>query len=108
MEIFGLSPVVATLTIVSSGVVLQNILGWLKSKEDYNTRSALASAIIAFIVGITIIGPQIEAIQDQMLSDLSELTIVASLIASVAGFDILTKNAFKIANQKINSQNKSI
>ncbi|MDH3696194.1 MAG: hypothetical protein OEQ15_02660 [Nitrosopumilus sp.] len=108
MEIFGLSPVVATLTIVSSGVVLQNILGWLKSKEDYNTRSALASAVIAFIVGITIIGPQIEAIQDQMLSDLSELTIVASLIASVAGFDILTKNAFKIANQKINSQNKSI
>ena len=108
MEIFGLSPVVATLTIVSSGVVLQNILGWLKSKEDYNTRSALASAIIAFIVGITIIGPQIEAIQDQMLSDLSELTIVASLIASVAGFDILTKNAFKIANQKINSQNKPI
>ncbi|MDH3856106.1 MAG: hypothetical protein OES27_08300 [Nitrosopumilus sp.] len=103
-----MSPVVATLTIVSSGVVLQNILGWLKSKEDYNTRSALASAVIAFIVGITIIGPQIEAIQDQMLSDLSELTIVASLIASVAGFDILTKNAFKIANQKINSQNKSI
>ena len=43
-----------------------------------------------------------------MLSDLSELTIVASLIASVAGFDILTKNAFKIANQKINLQNKPV
>jgi len=108
MEIFGLSPVVATLAIVSSGVVLQNLLGWLKSKEHYDARSALASAVIAFIVGITIIGPQIEAIQDQMLSDLSELTIVASLIASIAGFDILTKNAFKIANQKINLQNKPV
>ena len=108
MEIFGLSPVVATLAIVSSGVVLQNLLGWLKSKEDYNTRSALTSAVIAFIVGITIIGLQIEAIQDQMLSDLSELIIVASLIASIAGFDILTKNAFKIANQKINLQNKPV
>jgi len=108
MEIFGLSPVVATLAIVSSGVVLQNLLGWLKSKEDYDTRSALASALIAFIVGITIIGPQIEAIQDQILSDLSELTIVTSLIASIAGFDILTKNAFKIANQKINLQNKPV
>ena len=108
MEIFGLSPVVATLTIVSSGVVLQNILGWLKSKEDYNTRSSLASAVIAFIVGITIIGPQIESIQDQMLSDLSELTIVASLIASIAGFDILTKNVFRIANQKINVHNKPV
>jgi len=108
MEIFGLSPVVATLTIVSSGVALQNLLGWLKSKEDYNIRSALASAIIAFIVGITIIGPQIEAIQNQMLSDLSQLIIVASLIASIAGFDVLTKNVFKIANQKINSQNKSV
>ena len=108
MEIFGLSPVIATLTIVSSGIALQNILGWLKSKEGYNVRSALASTIIAFVVGITIIGPQIEAIQDQMLSDLSELIIAASLIASIAGFDILTKNVFKIANQKINLQNKPV
>jgi hypothetical protein len=108
MDIFGLSPVVATILIVSTGVVLQNFLGWLKSKENYDTRSALASAVIAFIVGITIIGPQIEAIQNQMLSDLSELTIVSSLIASIAGFDVLTKNAFKIANQKINLQNKPV
>ena len=108
MEIFGLSPVFATIFIVSMGVTLQNLLGWLKSKEDYDVRSALASAIIAFIVGITIIGPQIEAIQDQMLSELSELTIVASLIASIAGFDVLTKNVFKIANNKIHLQNKPI
>lgn len=108
MDIFGLSPVVATLTIVSVGIVLQNLLGWLKSKEDYDIRSALASTVIAFVVGITIIGPQIEAIEGQMLSDLSELTIVASLIASIAGFDVLTKNVFKIANQKINLQNKPI
>ena len=100
MDVFGLSPVIATLTIVSVGIVLQNLLGWLKSKEDYHIRSALASSVIAFVVGITIIGPQIEAIQGQMLSDLSELTIVASLIASIAGFDVLTKNAFKIANRK--------
>ena len=108
MDVFGLSPVVATLMIVSIGVILQNLLGWLKSHESFNIRSALASTIIAFIVGITIIGPQIEAIQDEMLSELSELTIVASLIASIAGFDILTKNVFKIANQKINLQNKTV
>lgn len=107
MEIFGLSPVIATIVIVSTGVTLQNFLGWLKSKENYDVRSALASAIIAFIVGITIIGPQIEAIQDEMLSELSELTIIASLIASIAGFDILTKNVFKIANQRIHIQNKT-
>jgi len=108
MDIFGLSPVVTTILIVSTGIILQNFLGWLKSKENYDTRSALASTVIAFVVGITIIGPQIEAIQDQMLSDLSELTIVTSLIASIAGFDVLTKNAFKIANQKINLQNKPV
>ncbi len=108
MEIFGLSPVTATIIIVSVGIVLQNLLGWLKSKESYDTRSAIASTIIAFIVGITIIGPQIEAIQDQMLSELSKLTIVTSLIASIAGFDILTKNVFKIANQKIHLQNKTV
>ena len=107
MEIFGLSPVVATIVIVLMGVILQNLLGWLKSKEGYDIRSASASAIIAFVVGITIIGPQIEVIQDQMLSDLSELTIVASLVASVAGFDILAKNMFKIANNKIYLQSKS-
>ncbi|MDH3311693.1 MAG: hypothetical protein OEM28_00930 [Nitrosopumilus sp.] len=108
MQVFGLSPVIATIAIVSLGVILQNLLVWLKSKENYDIRSASASAIIAFVVGITIIGPQIEVIQDQMLSDLSELTIVASLIASIAGFDILAKNVFKIANNKIHLQNKPI
>ena len=107
MDVFGLSPVIATILIVSVGVILQNFLGWLKSHENYNVRSAVASTIIAFVVGITVIGPQIEAIQDQMLSELSELTIVASLIASIAGFDILTKNVFKIANQKIDFQKKN-
>ena len=62
MDIFGLSPVVATMAIVLLGVVLQNFLGWLKSQENFDIRSALASTIIAFVVGITIIGPQIEAI----------------------------------------------
>ena len=107
MDIFGLSPVIATIVIVSVGVTLQNLLGWLKSQENYDIRSAIASTIIAFIVGITIIGPQIEAIQDQMLSELSELTIVTSLIASIAGFDILTKNIFKIANQRIHIQDNT-
>ena len=102
-----MSPVIATIVIVSIGILLQNLLGWLKSKEDYDVRSALASTIIAFVVGITIIGPQIEVIQDEMLSELSELTIVASLIASIAGFDVLTKNVFKIANNKIHLQNKT-
>jgi len=108
MEVFGLSPVLATIMIVFTGVTLQNLLGWLKSKEDYDIRNGIASAIIAFVVGITIIGPQIEAIQDQMLSELSELMIFASLIASIAGFDTLTKNALKVANKKIHLQNKPI
>ena len=108
MEIFGLSPVIATIIIVSIGVTLQNILGWLKTNEEYHIKSAIASTVIAFVVGITIIGPQIESIQNQMLSELSELTIVASLIASIAGFDVLTKNVFKIANNKVHIQNKPI
>lgn len=108
MDVFGFSPVVATIIIVSTGVLLQNLIGWLKSQENYDIRSAIASTIIAFIVGITIIGPQIEAIQDEMLSDLSEMTIVASLIASVAGFDVLTKNVFKIANRKIHLRDNTM
>ncbi len=106
MEIFGLSPVLATIIIVTTGLMLQNLLGWLKSKESYDIKNALASTTIAFVVGITIIGPQIEVIQDQMLSELSQLTIFASLVAAIAGFDTLTKNTFKVANKKINPQNK--
>lgn len=105
MDMFGLSPVFATIVIVVLGVTLQNILGWLKSKEKYDIKSGIASAIIAFVVGIIIIGPQIESIQDQTLSDLAKLVMFASLIASIAGFDTLTKNALKIANKKINIQN---
>ena len=108
MDVFGFSPVVATIIIVSTGVLVQNLIGWLKSEENYDIRSAIASTIIAFIVGITIIGPQIEAIQDEMLSDLSEMTMVASLIASVAGFDVLTKNVFKIANRKIHLRDNTL
>ena len=108
MDVFGFSPVVATIIIVSTGVLLQNLIGWLKSEENYDIRSAIASTIIAFIVGITIIGPQIEAIQDEMLSDLSEMTMIASLIASVAGFDVLTKNVFKIANRKIHLRDNTL
>ena len=106
MEIFGLSPVLATIIIVTVGLILQNLLGWLKSKESYDIKNTLASTIIAFVVGITIIGPQIEVIQNQMLSELSQLTIFASLVASIAGFDTLTKNVLKVANKKINPQNK--
>ena len=108
MEIFGLSPVVATIMVVIVGVGLQNFLGWLKSKEKFDFKSMLASAIIAFVIGITVIGPQIEAIQDQMLSELSELIIFASLVASIAGFDSLTKNAFNVVNKKMNLQNKAV
>ena len=108
MEIFGLSAVVATIVIVYVGVVLQNFLGWLKTYEDYDIRNAIASAIIAFVVGISIIGPQIENMQNQMLSELSEFTIAASLVVSIVGFDMLTKNTLKIVNNKIHLQNKSV
>ena len=47
MDIFGLSPVIATIVIVSVGVTLQNLLGWLKSQENYDIRSAIASTIIS-------------------------------------------------------------
>lgn len=101
MEIFGLTPVQATILIVALGVTLQNVLGWLKSSESFDVKSSTASAIIAIVAGITIIGPQIEALHNQMLSDLSELVIAAGLIASVAGFDTLTKNVLKIAGKRL-------
>ncbi len=104
MEIFGLSPVLATIMIVSVGVTLQNILGWLKESESFDVKRSAGSAIIAFVVGITVIGPQIEALHDSMLTDISELIIAAGLIASVAGFDTLTKNVLKIAGNKVSKK----
>ena len=104
MEIFGLTPVQATILIVSVGVILQNVLGWLKSSESFDIKRTTASAIIAFVVGITVIGPQIEVLHHQMLTELSELIIAASLIASVAGFDTLTKNAIKAAEKRMHHE----
>lgn len=103
MDVLELTGVQAVLLIVGIGVPLQNIVGWLKNSESFNLRHAAASGIIAFVVGITVIGPSIEAIPDD-ISEITKLTLFATLIASIAGFDILTKNSFKAATNVISKK----
>lgn len=103
MEILGLTGIQAVLVIVGIGVPLQNIVGWLKNSTAFNLRNAAASGIIAFVVGITIIGPSIEAIPDD-ITDVAKLTLFAAMIASIAGFDALAKNSFKAASKAISKK----
>jgi len=97
MDVLGLTGVQAVIFVVISGVLVQNVVGWLKSGDSFNIRQSAASAIIAIIGGFAIVGPAIEAIGD--VSEEAKLIIVVALIGSVAGFDTLAKGSFKVAKR---------
>jgi hypothetical protein len=103
MDVFGLTGVQAIIVIAIAGVVLQNVVGWLKGSTPFDIRQAAASGIIAFIMAIIIVGPQVEAIPDDFTEEL-KLIFFIGLIGQIAGFDILAKNGVKAIVGKIKSK----
>ena len=94
MQVFGLEPIVAAILITAIGVSLSVLLGWLKNEKSFNTRQAVASALIAFIVSIQLAIAELTVLP----GDLSELVIggiLFGLVAQVAGIDSLAKSAAK-------------
>ena len=94
MDILGLDPVLATLVFTGVGLGLQNIVGWLKDKESFDIRKAAASGIIAFFGSSLVIGGVIGALPADA-DPLSIYSVIATSIATVAGFDALLKNGAK-------------
>ena len=91
MDVFGLEPIQATIVIAVIGVLLQVGIGALQSKDPFDGRKLLSSAIVAVIVSITIVATALQAIPDD-IDELAKFLIVVSLIGSIAGIDQLVKN----------------
>jgi len=100
MDVFGLDAVTATLVFTGVGLVLQNVVGWLKNSEGFDIKKAAASGIIAFFGSVIVVGGVIGSIPDDA-SELIQLTTIAAAIATVAGFDTLIKNGAKAITKKV-------
>jgi len=94
MQVFGLEPIAATLLFTSIGLVLQNVVAWLKDAEAFNIRKSAASGIIAFFGSSIVVGGIVGGIPDTV-DPLVMYTTIAGAIAVVAGFDTLIKNGAK-------------
>lgn len=107
MQIFGLEPIAVIVIITVTGVLLQNVFGWLKNgSESFDPRQAAASAMIATFTGIAFVGTAINNLPEG-IPDVELFLILAGLAATVAGFDILAKNGIKAAWQGIATARKA-
>lgn len=105
MQIFGLDPIIVTVIITISGVLIQNIFGWLKNDGSFNPRQAAASAMIAVFSGIALVGTSVGAIAEGT-GDLEAFMILAALVATIAGFDSLAKNGIKAATKALSKKSE--
>jgi len=95
--ILGLEPWLAAVIIAALGVGLTNALAWLKSGNSFNVRKSVASGLIAFIAGTILVSTSIQNLQPDALIGLAGLITVLTLIATIAGLDVLSKNAVRAA-----------
>lgn len=107
MNIFGLDPVTATVVFTIAGILLQNVVGWLKNEDSFNIRNAAASGIIAFFGSIVVVAGVIGALPDNT-DPLVQLTAVATVVATVAGFDTLVKGGARAAAKAVLDRKKSV
>ncbi len=97
--IIGLAPWLAAILIAALGVSLTNILAWLKSDNAFDIRKSVASGLVAFIAGTVIVATTLQNLADGAAVGLAGLIIVLSLIATIAGIDVLSKNAVRAATK---------
>lgn len=101
MEILGMSIAIAAVVAGVVGVGARNILGWLKAEAQFNIRHAVASGIIAFIIGVPLIVTAFSAAFNEIESipEEAQLAIFFLQVASIAGLDALTKAGAKAAGK---------
>ena len=95
MLILGLEPIVAAVVFTIVGAGLQLGLGFLGSKEGFDARKALSTALITATLGIVTVSTALQAIAETA-TDLEVLIIISVAIAAIAGFDGL-KNSIVAA-----------
>lgn len=96
MQILGLEPYVAAILIGFIGVTATNVVGWLKNDGAFSPRHVAASVIISVPASLLFVATELSAISIPAGDDLAGLIVFTGLVAQVAGFDTLVKNAKKI------------
>ena len=98
MNILGLEPVIATIVFTFVGIFLRNVVAWLKSKDVFNVRNAVATGIIAFFTSALVVGSLLGALPEEATDTVQFAAIIAAIV-TVAGFDTLIKNGAKAASK---------
>lgn len=91
--VLGLEPYVAAVIIAFIGVAATNVVGWLKSDGAFNPRKVAASVIISIPASLLFVATELSVIQIPDGNGLAGLIVFTGLVAQVAGFDTLVKNA---------------
>jgi len=91
MDILGLEPIQATIVIAFLGVLLQVGLGVLQSKDPFDGKKVLSSAIIAVFTSIVLVAGVVGALPDNT-DPLVQLTTIVTLVGTIAGIDQIVKN----------------
>ena len=85
-----------------AGVGARNIVGWLKSNDQFNVRNSVASGLIAFITSVPLIITGFSAAFQNVesLPEETQLLIFITQVGTVAGFDALAKGGMTAAIKK--------
>jgi len=95
MNVFGLDPYIGAILIASIGIGLATVVGWLSNEGVYNPRKVATSVLIGFPAAIIVVATELQVIVLPDDGGLTDLIVVAGLIAQIAGFDMLVKTGNK-------------
>lgn len=91
--VLGLEPHIAAVIIAFVGVAATTIVGWLKNDTAFSPRKVAASVVISIPASLLFVATELSVIQIPAGDGLAGLIVFTGLVAQVAGFDTLVKNA---------------
>ncbi len=99
MQLFGLDPVIITITICIVGVSYRIITGMIgKKKSEFSTSLMMSTFMLGIITSIGLVAPVIDAIPDSAGS-LVQLSVVVGQIATVMGVDAAARKGYKMSQK---------
>ncbi len=101
MQLFGLDPVLVTISICVIGVSYRIITGMIgKKKTEFNPALMMSTFTLGIITSIGLVGPVIAAIPDDADS-MIQLSVLVGQIATIMGVDAAARKGYKVAQNNI-------
>ena len=91
------------LTVV--GIVLYNVVGWLKNTGKFELRKVASTSLIAFVLSLPIIMTQLSLIDLSEAGELAVVLVIFGIIAQVAGIEKTVRNIKEVAVAKLHKSN---